>query len=309
MARIRSIHPAIFTDEAFVSVSMTARVLLMGLWTEADDQGVFDWKPITIKMRLMPVDNVDVVALLDELERADVIRRFTDDSRALGAIRNFCKFQRPKTPKYRPLKSADIRKYVASTYPVSETDQAEPSQFPQNGEMAPQMEEGGGRMEEEREEEEEKSLSPAKPRTSASAGFEDFQAVYPRRDGPLSWEPARKKFEALVKTAVDPQSIVNAAKQFAAEEAKRGNVGTRFVPQPAKWLGERRFQDYAAATFEASQPDGDLSEREWHDVAKTFSKTGHWSRHAGNDPSSPGCRCPPEILTQYGITMQSETIQ
>ena len=50
-------------------LSMAARVLLFGLWTEADDQGVFDWKPITIKMRILPVDNVDVPELLAELER------------------------------------------------------------------------------------------------------------------------------------------------------------------------------------------------------------------------------------------------
>lgn len=151
MARIRSIHPALFTDEAFVSVSMAARVLLMGIWTEADDQGVFDWKPVTLKMRIMPVDNVDVPALLAELERANAVQRFEQDGKPLGAIRNFCKFQRPKTPKYRAIKSSDIRNYVASTYPTSELPEDEPSPFPQNGEMSPQMEEEGGKREEEGE--------------------------------------------------------------------------------------------------------------------------------------------------------------
>lgn len=149
MARIRSVHPALFTDEGFAMLSMAARVLLFGLWTEADDQGVFDWKPITIKMRILPVDNVDVPELLAELERANIIRRFEQDEKQLGAIRNFCKFQKPKTPKYRPLKSVDIRTYVASQYPLEETTGAEPPPFPQKGEVPPQMEEGGGKREEE----------------------------------------------------------------------------------------------------------------------------------------------------------------
>lgn len=91
MARIRSIHPALFTDEAFACLSMGARVLLFGLWTEADDQGVFDWKPVTIKMRILPADNVDVPELLAELERANVIRRFEQDEKPYGAILNFSK--------------------------------------------------------------------------------------------------------------------------------------------------------------------------------------------------------------------------
>ncbi len=41
MARIRSIHPGLFTDEAFMALSLLARVVLPGLWTECDDQGVF----------------------------------------------------------------------------------------------------------------------------------------------------------------------------------------------------------------------------------------------------------------------------
>src|SRR4051794_19179480 len=38
-ARIRSIHPRLFTDEAFVSCLPLARLLLLGIWTEADDHG------------------------------------------------------------------------------------------------------------------------------------------------------------------------------------------------------------------------------------------------------------------------------
>lgn len=99
MARIRSIHPGIFTDEGFASLSMAARVLLLGVWTEADDHGVFEWKPVTLKMRVMPVDNVSIPELLAECERADVLKRFTS-GKSYGLVRNFCRFQRPKKPKY-----------------------------------------------------------------------------------------------------------------------------------------------------------------------------------------------------------------
>jgi len=99
MARIRSVHPGFFTDEAVVSCSAEARLLLIGLWTEADDGGVFAWKTLTLKMRLFPADNVDANELLAELEGANIIRRFEAEGSVWGAIRNFMEFQRPKAPK------------------------------------------------------------------------------------------------------------------------------------------------------------------------------------------------------------------
>ncbi len=73
MARIRSIHPGLFTDEAFVSLTADAQVFLMGIWTEADDQGAFEWKPLTLRMRLRPTKDGPVDDLLDELEAAKFI--------------------------------------------------------------------------------------------------------------------------------------------------------------------------------------------------------------------------------------------
>lgn len=98
MPRIRSIHPGLFTDEGFVELQPLARLLMIGIWTEADDQGLFEWKPTTLKMRLLPVDHVDVGELLDELASAGFLKRFEHGGKPFGAVRNFRKFQRPKKP-------------------------------------------------------------------------------------------------------------------------------------------------------------------------------------------------------------------
>lgn len=114
MARIRSVHPGQWTDEDFLSCSFPARLLAIALRNEADDGGVFSWKPITLKMRLMPADNVDITALLSELEGADVIRRYEVDGRNYGAIRNFQVFQRPKAPKMTHPQAAWVPEYVGN---------------------------------------------------------------------------------------------------------------------------------------------------------------------------------------------------
>ncbi|MCE2579563.1 HNH endonuclease [Komagataeibacter sp. FNDCR1] len=98
MARIRSIHPGLWTDEDFVSMSMEARILYIGIWSESDDQGAFAWKPRTLKARILPGDNVDAVALLQEMIDAGLVRQSEDEGSPIGLLKNFCKWQRPKKP-------------------------------------------------------------------------------------------------------------------------------------------------------------------------------------------------------------------
>ena len=115
MARIRSIHPGQWTDEAFVSVSFAARLLAIALRNEADDWGLFEWRPARLRMRLFPCDDVDVAALLDELERVDLVRRYEVDGRTYGAIRNFCRWQTPKKPRREHPITTEIAEYVGAS--------------------------------------------------------------------------------------------------------------------------------------------------------------------------------------------------
>lgn len=163
MARIRSIHPGLFTDESFVSCSPLARLLVLGLWTEADDQGVFEWKPVTLKMRLLPVDGADVSALLGEIAEQNIIKRFEANGKSYGAVRNFRKYQRPKSPSAVHPMPADLRSYVA----ISEIAGDEPAPFPPKAEIVPQMEDGGEGVGEKED--------TASAASSASAPDFDFQ--------------------------------------------------------------------------------------------------------------------------------------
>ncbi|MEY9770763.1 hypothetical protein [Sinorhizobium fredii] len=144
MARIRSVHPGLFSDEAFVSCSVNARLLSIGLWTEADDKGVFEWKPLQLKMRLFPADNVDVPSLLLELESVNIVKRYEVDGKPFGAIRNFRKYQRPKKPNDLHPLPVDLIKYVGLSCTSSEPVG---NQFRTGGEISPQMEDGGWRVE------------------------------------------------------------------------------------------------------------------------------------------------------------------
>lgn len=143
MSRIRSIHPGLWTDERFVSVSPFARLLFMGVLNECDDGGVFEWSPLKLKMRLLPADNVNAVELLDELIAAGSVMQYEVDGKAYGAVRNFCKYQRPKKPTYPNPRLPTVDAYTGLS------SEALPQQLPTPSENAPQMEDGGGNKEEE----------------------------------------------------------------------------------------------------------------------------------------------------------------
>lgn len=151
MARIRSVHPSLFTDEAWVSCTPMARLLYIGLWTDADDQGLFEWRPIQLKMRLFPGDNTDVSPLLDELASVELVARLESGGKKLGAIRQFRKYQRPKKPNRIFVLPPEWETYVGLGDDSAELGDDEappvPHRTPTDSELPPQMEDGGCRRE------------------------------------------------------------------------------------------------------------------------------------------------------------------
>lgn len=148
MARIRSVHPGLFTDEAFAGLGSDAQVFLIGLWTESDDQGLFEWKPLTLRMRLRPTKDGPIESILEELCSANCIKMFEVNGRKYGAIRNFRKYQKPKTPnKIHPI-SLEMEMYVGLKSDISEIASINKPSFPPKVEKSLLMEEGGDKMEE-----------------------------------------------------------------------------------------------------------------------------------------------------------------
>jgi hypothetical protein len=236
MARIRSLHPGQWTDEDFVQMSLAARLLTLAIRNEADDRGVFEWKPVTIKMRLMPVDNVDVGELLAEMVAHNQVRRFEIGGRQYGAIRNFAKFQKPKSPSYTFPEPPDWGSDAASSSAISEIDGVDDDAFPQSGEIAPQME---GREEEEVGEEE-------------------------REGGRAGARPAPKRVSSLADLAVDDD-----LREFGSEHGKSADAEIGRFADYCRAKG-KTYRDYRAAFKNWLRPKdwegrrtGDPPEQRW----------------------------------------------
>jgi hypothetical protein len=226
LARIRSIHPALFTDEAFVGLSCDAQMLLLGLWTEADDQGVFEWKPVTLRMRLRPTKDGPIEPLLSELGAANCIMRYEIGGRQYGAIRNFRRFQKPKSPNAVHPITPEIGIYTALSKPTSGMQSAEAPPLPHNGEIASLMEEGGDDEGEEGGD------------TRTRDPFEDFWSVFPNQVGKMDAEQAFRRAEKLVA----PEILIETGRRYA-QTVRRDGTEPRFVKTPAKWLDGKRWTD------------------------------------------------------------------
>lgn len=144
MARIRSVHPGLSTDEAFMAMTPYAMAAWPILWTECDDHGVFEWKPLVLKARILPATQIDFTSLLDEWLQLECVISFEINGKKYGVVKNFCRYQRPKKPAYRFPLPDQFHNFVGLKPSITEPV---PNQFPTGGEIPPQREDVGGNME------------------------------------------------------------------------------------------------------------------------------------------------------------------
>lgn len=88
--RIRTIKPDFWTDGAMIALSPFARLFYIGTWNfTLCDRGHLPDDAQGLKLRILPADNVDVVAILAELVDNGRIERFGIGDRTFLRIRRF----------------------------------------------------------------------------------------------------------------------------------------------------------------------------------------------------------------------------
>lgn len=101
MARIRTIKPAFWSDEAVADLSRDARLLTIGLISSADDEGRFLASTSAITGYVFPHDDIPAKTVrrwLDEIEVTGIIRLYSVNRREYGAFPNWVKHQRISHP-------------------------------------------------------------------------------------------------------------------------------------------------------------------------------------------------------------------
>jgi hypothetical protein len=154
MPRIRTVKPELFFDVELGEVSIPARFLFIGLFTQADRRGRLEDSPKKIKANIFPYDErVNVDAMLNELSKKFIIR-YEISGRKYIQIMTFEKNQRI---------SGKEMKYESIFPPVPEASlEAFGKQSGSNGEAVGKHlgsnGDGGESQEREREQEQERDV-------------------------------------------------------------------------------------------------------------------------------------------------------
>jgi hypothetical protein len=103
MARIRTIKPDFWRDEALASISPEACLLAIGLLNHCDDEGYFNANPKLVESDIFPLREMKTktTVLLQELFKIGYLVVFQgSDGKTYGCIKNFEKHQviNKKTP-------------------------------------------------------------------------------------------------------------------------------------------------------------------------------------------------------------------
>jgi hypothetical protein len=97
MARIRTIKPDFFRHEGLFEAEresgLPLRVAYAGLFTVADREGRFRWRPRQLKLDVLPFDEVDFARVLDVLCTGGFIERYTSGGEEYGRIPSWLKHQ------------------------------------------------------------------------------------------------------------------------------------------------------------------------------------------------------------------------
>lgn len=271
MARIRTIKPELPQSETIGGLSRDARLLFIQLFTIADDAGRARAASRLLASLLYPYDD-DATGLIDgwlsELAAKNVIRRYEVDGSQYLEIVKWLEHQKIDRPS-------------ASRLPafVEGSSNAREDSRRSDADLVPSTLESG-------------------PSTDVRASrFEEFWKEYPSRDGDNPKIPAQLKFDALVKTGVDPELIIAGAKRYADEMRRKDKVGTEFIAHALKWLSQQRWADVAAVSFIKSDRVVDLSKVNWDMTLKLWKgNQSIWPRGIGSEPGQPGCKCPANII-------------
>jgi hypothetical protein len=273
MERIRSIRAGFFTDEAFCTASPSACLLAIGIWTQCDDHGIFEWKPFDLRVKLFPVSNVDIDVLLDELIGKKVIQRFEVDGKAYGCVRNFCKFQKPKRRVY---------KFPYADWCLAYAGHGSADGAPDGDERDAEEAPTGDKIE--RTARHVTSPRPTEPTEAPGRGVE--------RSGEKKQGNLKTNIESLERVAPDivetmpsaspPGSLSKAANQVFKEGPKKSPLATAMGTElPINWTPDDELCDQVKAEFGMTDDDIRSELTEFHRQYGNGSFSTNWRSSFG----------------------------
>lgn len=275
MARIRTTKPEFWTDGKVVQMSPFARLLFLGSWNFAlCDDGHLPDDAYGLKLKVLPADDVDPTALLDELiGHGVIVRGVTSDGRSYLHIRRLRDHQKTDA-RWTP------RCFVCASTSLPETPPASP-ELPETRASLDETQRDSPKLPETRLGRERKGKEVLPSSTGVEAEFDRFYSAYPRKVGR---KDALKSFErALRDVAAD--TLIAAAERYAADPNQPEDRSK--IPHPSTWLNQGRWADEPLPQrFDRARPVPPVGQRIPGSTVESLIGPDHWR-----------CPAPPEGFT------------
>jgi hypothetical protein len=258
-ARIRTVKPSLFRHvdlfDAEQATGLPLRFAFIGMLTVADRKGRFPWRPRELKLDVLPHDAVDFGKVLDALWAARFIERYRVDGSDYGW---FSTWERHQVINNR--ESASILPAPTDDNLIPRERDACPTRAPRVSDAsvtplvhAPVEGEGEG----EGNWKESSSTPPARGRAEVPDDFAEFWSTWPPGSRKQS------KSECLKLWRKDGLSSESAAIVAHVRAMSRSADWTkdegRFVPAPAVYLRQRRWDGSDIDAIPATPPNGSRS--------------------------------------------------
>ena len=89
--------------------------------------------------------------------------------------------------------------------------------------------------------------------TDSGPSFDEFWRVYPKRTPHSNpKQPAKKKFESVIKTGVPAATIIRGAENYARYVESEG-LNRKYICQAVTWLNQERWEEYQEALAETER--------------------------------------------------------
>ena len=223
----RLIKESICTSDTINGLSWYQEVFFYRLITVCDDYGRMDARPQILKGRMFPLKedlrSGEISKALAALEAAGLIRTYLVSGKPYLQVNTWENHQqiRAKVPKYPGPEDADI----ICNHMISDD-----SKCPRNPIQS-------------------ESESNPNPKGNARARFDAFWSAYPKKVGKGAAEKAFERCHADDELLARMLGAVGQAKDSAQWRAENG----RFIPNPATWLNQRRWEDDPSSLMTAGK--------------------------------------------------------
>jgi hypothetical protein len=208
--RSRVLKPDFFTNEELQQCEPLARILYAGLWCFADRKGCFEWRPLKMKAQIFPLDSCVIEPLLDQLVNMGLVCQYDVNGKTYGIIPTFLKHQSPhhrESDSEIPLPNDEINRSMKTQVVKLVNININKNRSRSTNRSIKYTDE-----------------------------FLEFWKVYPEKVG------KGKAFESWNRIG-PPRPSVDEIKQSVERQKKSRKWKEGFVPLPATWLNQRRWED------------------------------------------------------------------